>query len=66
MTEKELDTQENFVDINNMDLFDVAGCKYDMGFKSQNDTYYGPPVSSCSAYKNINLEKTGTVFYPLN
>lgn len=60
------DTYENFVDSKNMDLFDVAGCKYDMGFKSQNDTFYGPPVSRCDTYKNINLEKTGTVFYPLN
>ena len=60
------DTLENFTNAANMDVFDVAGCKYDMGFKSQNDTYYGPPVSSCAAYNNINLEKTGTVFYPLN
>jgi hypothetical protein len=62
----EHNTIENFTNVENMDLFDVAGCKYDMGFKSQNDTYYGPPVSSCAAYNKINLDKTGTVFYPLN
>jgi hypothetical protein len=49
-----------------IDPFDVSGCKYDMGFKPYNDTLYGPPVSSCSAYKNVNLGATGTVFYPLN
>jgi hypothetical protein len=46
--------------------YDVVGCKYDIGYKSYSDTYYGPPVASCQAYKKSKVDQTGTVFYPLN
>ena len=46
--------------------YDVVGCKYDNGYKSYSDTYHGPPVASCQAYTKVKVDKTGTVFYPLN
>ncbi len=46
--------------------YDVVGCKYDTGYKAYSDTYHGPPVASCQAYSKVKVDKTGTVFYPLN
>jgi hypothetical protein len=46
--------------------FDVAGCRYDLKQTGLNEDIYGPPLSSCNAYQTVNLEETGTVFYPLN
>uniref|UniRef100_A0A6C0E5Q5 Uncharacterized protein n=1 Tax=viral metagenome TaxID=1070528 RepID=A0A6C0E5Q5_9ZZZZ len=46
--------------------FDVAGCRYDLKQTGMNDDIYGPPLASCNAYQEVNLEQTGTVFYPLN
>jgi hypothetical protein len=46
--------------------FDVVGCRYDLKQTGLNDDVYGPPLSSCNAYQAVNLEETGTVFYPLN
>lgn len=48
------------------DCYDFAGCKYQNGYTPFNDSFYGPPVDSCDAYRKINVNATGTVFYPLN
>jgi hypothetical protein len=49
-----------------MDCYDFAGCKYQNGYTPFNDSFYGPPVDSCHAYRKANVNATGTVFYPLN
>lgn len=48
------------------DCYDLAGCKYQNGYTPFNDTFYGPPVDSCHAYRKANVNTTGTLFYPLN
>ncbi len=48
------------------DCYDLAGCKYQNGYTPFNDTLHGPPVDSCHAYRNANINATGTLFYPLN
>jgi hypothetical protein len=48
------------------DCYDLAGCKYQNGYTPFNDTFYGPPVDSCHAYRKANVNATGTLFYPLN
>jgi hypothetical protein len=48
--------------------FDVAGCRMDTHgeYKDEHDTPYGKALDDCSNYSNAKLEKTGTLFYPLN
>lgn len=48
------------------DCYDLAGCKYQNGYTPFNDTFHGPPVDSCHAYRKANVNATGTLFYPLN
>jgi hypothetical protein len=48
------------------DCYDLAGCKYQNGYTPFNDTFHGPPVDSCHAYRKANINATGTLFYPLN
>ncbi len=65
---KDLSLVEPFVNLskNTFNPYDSVGCKFDINFQPRNEFIYGPPVSSCDAYSNINLKQTGTVFYPLN
>ena len=65
---KDLSLIEPFVNSsqNTFNPYDSVGCKFDVNFQPRNEFIYGPPVSSCDAYSNINLKQTGTVFYPLN
>jgi hypothetical protein len=58
-------TQEPRVKVES-DCYDLAGCKYQNGYTPFNDTFHGPPVDSCHAYRKANINATGTLFYPLN
>ena len=51
-----------------MGSFDTAGCRMDSNgeFKQEHDTKYGKALDDCSNYSNAKLEKTGTLFYPIN
>ena len=44
--------------------FDVAGCRYDLENRTQNNTIYGPPLSWCATYGSGS--KLPVPFYPLN
>lgn len=46
--------------------FDTAGCRYDYVKSVQNETMYGPPLSANNYLTKNGVEKTGTVWYPLN
>ena len=48
--------------------YDVTGCRMDTNgeFKDEHDTPYGKALDDCSNYSNAKLDKTGTLFYPLN
>ena len=46
--------------------YDVVGCRFDLQSGPETESVNGPPLASCEAYKAVNVENTGTVFYPLN
>tara|TARA_B100000902_G_C27253197_1_gene886398 strand:+ start:1092 stop:1571 length:480 start_codon:yes stop_codon:yes gene_type:complete len=66
------ETFNNTLNADNNELvegsYDVAGCRMDNHgkFKEEHDTPYGKALDDCSNYSNAKLEKTGTLFYPLN
>jgi len=49
-----------------MNGYDVVGCRYDFKDSQQNMTLYGLPLASCGAYNKEQRAKCGAVFYPLN
>jgi len=46
--------------------YDIAGCRYDLQSGPHTESINGAPLSSCEAYKSVDVGNTGTVFYPLN
>lgn len=50
----------------NFEGYDVAGCRYDLNFRPQNNTIHGPPLADCNAYDTNKLRTTGTLWYPLH
>jgi hypothetical protein len=59
-------TQQVPGDMQRINGFDVAGCRYDLASRPQNLTVYGPPLSWCGTYDQQQTAKCGTVFYPLH
>lgn len=59
-------TQQVPGDMQRINRFDVAGCRYDLASRPQNLTVYGPPLSWCGTYDQQQTAKCGTVFYPLH
>lgn len=50
----------------NNEGYDVTGCRYDFKESPQNNSVYGPPLAWCDTYDKSKLQKTGTLWYPLN
>jgi hypothetical protein len=50
----------------NMDGHDISGCRLDKNQTLQTGSMYGPPLSWCNTYDTSKLQKTGTLWYPLN
>jgi hypothetical protein len=50
----------------NLDGHDVSGCRLDKNQTLQTGSMYGPPLAWCDTYDKSKLQKTGTLWYPLN
>ena len=48
------------------DGFDIVGCRLDKNTTFQTSSVYGPPLAFCNTYDKSKLQKTGTLWYPLN
>lgn len=46
--------------------FDMVGCRYDLKGNLNNEFLQGPPVALCGNYNQIEIDKIGGAFYPIN
>lgn len=46
--------------------FDMVGCRYDLKGNLNNEFLQGPPVALCDNYNQIEIDKIGGAFYPIN
>jgi len=56
-------TQKGHMDLQG---YDVSGCRLDGNKTNQNGSMYGPPLAWCDTYDKSKMQKTGTLWYPLN
>ena len=56
-------TQKGHMDLQG---HDITGCRLDGNQTNQNGSMYGPPLAWCNTYDNSKMQKTGTLWYPLN
>lgn len=46
--------------------YDMVGCRYDLNGNLKNVFLQGPPVALCDNYNQIEIDKIGGAFYPIN